>query len=222
MEQRTFNAKGMLSAVPKQSVGKPGAIHVGSSNKGVKPSADYVIGNKARDEAIQAQEDQLQFQKDQLAEQKRQFELTYAMQKAGEARADTQSSQQTAQFNYNALYGNAKPKSGKVICTAFYGLGYMDEYTYTHDQRYGEILRINDPEFVAWYHSWAWKVVANMHGETWRSRLYIDLLWVLTEPWAREMSYQMGASDHGSWFGKFEMGVASLLFKLKRGKLFAL
>jgi len=213
--QRTFNAKGMLSAAPKQATAKPGAITVGGGHA-VKPSGDYVIGNKARDEAIQAQKDQLAFQKEQLAEQKRQFELTYEMQKAGEARADLQSAQNTAQYNYNALYGNAKPKSGKVICSAFYVLGYMDEYIYRADQKFAEKVH---PDFMKWYQSWAYLFVARMHGETLASRIFIDLLWILTEPWSREMAYQMGVAERGSWFGRLEMKMASLLFKLKKVKM---
>lgn len=219
-EQRTFNAQGMLSAAPKQATTKPVAIKVGGS-KGIKPAADYVFGDKARDAAIQAQKDQLQFQKDQLAEQTRQFELTYAMQKASEGRADTQAAQQTAQFNYNALYGNAQPKSGKMICTAFYALGYMDQSTYIADQQYGDNVLATNPEFIVWYHSWAKYIVAGMHGETKASRFFIDLLWIITEPWSREMAYQMGSSERGSWFGKLEMKIASLLFNLKKVKIFS-
>lgn len=109
----------------------------------------------------------------------------------------------------------ASQGGSKVICTRYAALGYMSLEIFEADQAFGDLVEAFDPEYMAWYHSWAVPIVKHcMHCNTWASRAMVHLGWNLVKPWSEEMAYRMGRLDNGNHFGEFLMLCSGLLFKL--------
>ena len=103
---------------------------------------------------------------------------------------------------------------GSIICTRCHQLGLMDDKTYLADQLYGELLAKGEPGFMRWYWHNASPVVALMHGKTWRSRLFITLIWQLVKPWSKQMAYEVGIARKGSLAGAALMAVGRLCHRV--------
>jgi hypothetical protein len=99
---------------------------------------------------------------------------------------------------------------GTVICTKMYELGYMDKETYEADQLYGEQVAAENPELLAWYHSWAVPFVATLHKGTLKTKA---VAW-LTKHWSSEMKARLGYIKSGTTIGKliFAIGMAAFTF----------
>jgi hypothetical protein len=106
---------------------------------------------------------------------------------------------------------------GKVICTRCHALGYMDTRTYIADDIYGELLKLQRPDFIGWYWGWATYVVDAMHCKTLLSRLFTSLAWhVGVKHWSRQMSHEMGFNNKGSWLGKSYMVMADWIYRVTK------
>ena len=124
---------------------------------------------------------------------------------------------QAPRGNYRNLktYAPAQPAGGKMICSRCYSIGLMDELTYFADDVYCELLKIERPQFIQWYWTWARYVVDAMHCKTWKSRLFTALAWlIVVSPWSRQMAKEMGFNKKGSLVGKFYMKAANGVYRL--------
>lgn len=110
-----------------------------------------------------------------------------------------------------------KKKGGKVICTRYHDLGYLDDEIYAADEAFGEKLLRSRPDFVVWYWSWAVPLVHYvLHGETLKSRIIIHFFWPWCRAWATEMACREGIVKRGSLFGKALMAAGEIAYKITR------
>jgi len=93
-----------------------------------------------------------------------------------------------------------------VICTELYRQGYLDEATWKADEAFGRTV---DPVVLAGYYRWAPTVVRAMR----RSSVVTRLVWVVAEPWTREMAH--GDSVVGKGLMRVGMAVCRRLGQLK-------
>jgi hypothetical protein len=105
---------------------------------------------------------------------------------------------------------------GSIICTRLYELGYMDSTTYAADSIYGCLTQAFEPDFYHWYLDFAKPIVANMHGKTVASRVFIQVIRVFAEPWAKQMAFEIGVGKQASTLGKVVMVVGKLAYALSR------
>lgn len=115
----------------------------------------------------------------------------------------------TLAAQYQAQAGGG---GGKVICTRLFELDLMDARTYAADQLYGELRYHENPDFMAWYHSWAKPLVNRMHGNSGASRLLIKTVSTIAKPWAKQMAFEMGQAGTGSVVGRLLMGIGQLAY----------
>jgi hypothetical protein len=104
--------------------------------------------------------------------------------------------------------------AGKIICCAWYALGRMPEHIFEADQAYGRWLLKHDKEFMQGYLRYAPHIVKHMHGRTVGSRIFIECIGPLVNPWGLEMAYRMGAVPKGSRFGSLLMWACNRFFRL--------
>lgn len=128
----------------------------------------------------------------------------------GSGRNDALSTGSSSAFG---MSGGAQAGSS-VICTEFHTQGLMSDDLYLLDELFGEFIRSESPHIYDGYISWAPAVVAVMQ----KSPLLTRALWLLGEPWSREMAYELGVGE-GSIVGKAIMkiglAVCSFIGKLK-------
>lgn len=101
----------------------------------------------------------------------------------------------------NTVFGPqpaAQPKSGKVICTYYHSIGFMDNETFALDQKYGAMVLLTKPELSKWYLSWAINAVEILKNNP----KLTCALWPIVNEWSKEMAYQMGGKNKGSLIGK--------------------
>jgi len=108
---------------------------------------------------------------------------------------------------------------GKIICTELHRQGLLDEKTYEVDQKFGQLMRIEQPEVMMGY----WLVARPIVNLMQRSKLFTHLIGFFAKPWANHMVYLMGATSKDSRFGKLIMTIGKpiCLFAAKRSKPYA-
>ena len=84
---------------------------------------------------------------------------------------------------------------GTVICTELYKQGLLDEKTYKADSAYGSLL---DDDILIGYKVWG-QVVARLMS---KSKVFTRIVSIFAIPWAKEMAFQIGVLDEGSWLGR--------------------
>ena len=122
----------------------------------------------------------------------------------------------------------------KIICTKLYELGYLPENIYSADQKFGELLRKNDPEAYNGYVRWASIVVSWMEEKGPQCMFWIRddkkrneaqrklaTKWALriATPWAQHMAYIMNEVDTDSRAGRMIMKTGLFVSRIV-GKLF--
>lgn len=117
----------------------------------------------------------------------------------------------------------------KIICQKLAEMGFFDSAMNSADQRFGVLLRDNDPDAYAGYLRWAKPVVELLEGKGSVTFRKIILFWVRDEqrrqqiqsnivahyldviarPWAEEMAYRMKAEgyDTSNPAGRFIMNI---------------
>ncbi len=201
--QNRITSTGMIGSnlAPKYT---PGPIDMGFINTGAgKPDPTHVNPDKALEEQRSLQEQQVAFQREQFEFNKESQRKSFELSQAQLALSQKQS----------------KQKKGKIICTEYWRRGFMHNDVYEADQRYGIVLSILNPEFMAWYHENAPWWIAKMQGRSWRAIWFTELLWLFVKPWSDQMAFEMGALKKGSRFGKWLMKVGFWLHKRERCKL---
>lgn len=87
---------------------------------------------------------------------------------------------------------------GKVICTELFKQGLLDPVWYRADEKFAAIVPAN---VRIGYLMWAQPTVLLMR----KSHMFTKTVSFLAIPWAKQMAYEMGATDEGSKFGKILM-----------------
>lgn len=116
--------------------------------------------------------------------------------------------------------GDGGGGGGKIICTKLHEFGYLPDYIYEADERFGEYLRANDPYAYYGYIKWASVVVDWMERDGpqcmfWirdkekrnRAQRNMAIAWArrIATPWAYHMAYLMGVEKEDNFAGKLIM-----------------
>jgi hypothetical protein len=96
--------------------------------------------------------------------------------------------------------GDGGEGDGTVICTELYRQGLMPREIYQADRLFGAS---QDVSVLEGYRAWAKPVVRLMR----RSKAVTRAVHFIASPWAKEMAYQMGATEEGSVIGWAMMSV---------------
>lgn len=104
----------------------------------------------------------------------------------------------------------ASSGGGKVICTYYHAIGWMNDETFKADDLYGEFKQIESPDFMVWYWSWAIPFV----GKLTKSILLTYLCWPLVYCWAKEMEREVYGNTRGSIIGAGLMKLGNIMYKL--------
>ena len=162
-----------------------------------KPDPTHVNPDKAMAKQDELQQQQIDLQKEQFLKSQelsnKQMELSY--------------------YQYAQSVKQGNKKSGKVLCTRMYELGFMSKEIFEVDQRYGKIVFDANPQLEVWYHQRALFFLRFMHNQTLFSKVFIRLSWLLIKPWSEHMAYKMGYLKEDNKFGEWLMNYAHKQFQ---------
>lgn len=117
----------------------------------------------------------------------------------------------------------------KIICTKLHELGYLPDYIYEADEKFGEYLRTNDPYAYYGYVKWAsvvvdwmekdgpqcmfWILDKEKRGEAQRK---MAIAWArrIATPWAHHMAYLMGAEKTDNKAGRLIMKTGMFISRM--------
>jgi hypothetical protein len=117
----------------------------------------------------------------------------------------------------------------KIICTKLHELGYLPDYIYEADEKFGQYLRDNDPYAYYGYVKWASVVVdwiekdgpqcmfwirdKEKRGEAQRK---MAIAWArrIATPWAHHMAYLMGAEKTDNKAGRLIMNTGMFISRM--------
>ncbi len=77
----------------------------------------------------------------------------------------------------------------KILCCAYYNLGYLPREIWRLDQRYGVWLHRNDPELMEGYHAWAAPLAEYIQKDTRGAKVARAVMWPIVKAWAAEMAH---------------------------------
>jgi hypothetical protein len=100
---------------------------------------------------------------------------------------------------------------GSVICTYYHDIGWMDDETYKADSVYGDSVWAKNPEFMAWYWSWAYNFVGWLGGGEFRHWFF----WPLVFFWSKQMKHEILHTSPSNT-GKAIMFIGEFAFKVMR------
>jgi hypothetical protein len=78
----------------------------------------------------------------------------------------------------------------KILCCAYYNLGYLPREIWRLDQRYGVWLHRNDPELMEGYHAWAAPLAEYIQKDTRGAKVARAVMWPIVKAWAAEMAHK--------------------------------
>jgi hypothetical protein len=78
----------------------------------------------------------------------------------------------------------------KILCCAYYNLGYLPREIWRLDQRYGVWLHRNDPELMEGYHAWAAPLAEYIQKDTRGAKAARAVMWPIVKAWAAEMAHK--------------------------------
>lgn len=86
-----------------------------------------------------------------------------------------------------------KDSSGndKILCCAYYNLGYLPRDIWRLDQRYGVWLHRNDPKLMSGYLAWATPLAEYVQKDTFMARTVRAVMRPIVVCWAKEMAHNM-------------------------------
>lgn len=117
----------------------------------------------------------------------------------------------------------------KIICTKLHELGYLPDYIYEADEKFGEYLRTNDPYAYYGYVKWASVVVDWMEKDGPQCMFWIRdkekrgeaqrkmaIAWArrIATPWAHHMAYLMGAEKTDNKAGRLIMKTGMFISRM--------
>lgn len=106
---------------------------------------------------------------------------------------------------------NQQTSSGgmSVICTKFWKIGLIDYCTWLADEEHGIELKFRNPEFFAWYMSWAPKVVAVM--DKYPSTV-LPIWYLFGKAWVQDMAWKQVGWGKPSYYGRGIYAVGKGIF----------
>jgi len=198
--QNAIDSSGMLAN--QDPTYKPSPINMAGiiNNPNGKPAADWV-------------------NVDPYAEAQKKALLDANSPANEEAKANAR--QQAAIDLYNKQHPPKTPKSGSVICTAFYNAGLMSEEVWESDNLYLEHIKNHDPELRDWYISWAKYLTPLMHCKTVASKIFTRLAWItFGYSWTKHMAFNFRVLNYyvykDSFWGYIIHSIGLSVYKLTK------
>ena len=96
--------------------------------------------------------------------------------------------------------GSSSPasSSSKILCCAYYELGYLPREIWRLDQRYGVWLHRNNRKLMNGYHAWAAPLADFVKKDTIGGKVARKVMWPIVKAWAEEMAHTMSPEKHKS------------------------
>jgi hypothetical protein len=88
--------------------------------------------------------------------------------------------------------------SQKILCCAYYELGYLPREIWRLDQRYGVWLHRNNRKLMNGYHAWAAPLADFVKRDTVGGKVARKVMWPIVKAWAEEMAHTMSPEKHKS------------------------
>ena len=88
--------------------------------------------------------------------------------------------------------------SQKILCCAYYELGYLPREIWRLDQRYGVWLHRNNRKLMNGYHAWAAPLADFVKRDTIGGKVARKVMWPIVKAWAEEMAHTMSPEKHKS------------------------
>ena len=93
---------------------------------------------------------------------------------------------------------SAASSSQKILCCAYYELGYLPREIWRLDQRYGVWLHRNNRKLMNGYHAWAAPLADFVKRDTVGGKVARKVMWPIVKAWAEEMAHTMSPEKHKS------------------------
>lgn len=99
----------------------------------------------------------------------------------------------------NALNERIKKERGTVICTELYKQGFMPDFIYEMDSKFGDIMLQNNPHVMYGYWMWANPIVSKLKTSPSFAKFVYKYF---VKDWSEYMAYEMGVLPKQNYKGK--------------------
>lgn len=124
--------------------------------------------------------------------------------RANQTIATIQDNLVAAQNNFadaaNALNERNSEGRGTIICTEMYNQGFMPQFIYDMDSKFGDIVLQKNPEIMYGYWIWAQPIVNKLKTSKSFSKFVYNYF---VKDWSEYMAYEMGVLPKQNYKGKF-------------------
>lgn len=100
----------------------------------------------------------------------------------------------------NALNERNSEGRGTIICTEMYNQGFMPQFIYDIDSKFGDIVLQKNPEVMYGYWIWAQPIVNKLKTSKSFSKFVYNYF---VKDWSEYMAYEMGVLPKQNYKGKF-------------------
>lgn len=133
-----------------------------------------------------------------------QEESKNTIERANQTIATIQDNLVAAQNNFadaaNALNERNSQGGGTIICTEMYNQGFMPQFIYDMDSKFGDIVLEKNPEIMYGYWIWAQPIVNKLKTSKSFSKFVYNYF---VKDWSEYMAYEMGVLPKQNYKGKF-------------------
>jgi hypothetical protein len=100
----------------------------------------------------------------------------------------------------NARNSENSGNGGTIICTEMYNQGFMPEFIYDMDSKFGDIVLQKNPQIMYGYWIWAQPIVDKLKTSKSFSKFVYNYF---VKDWSEYMAYEMGVLPKQNYKGKF-------------------
>jgi hypothetical protein len=100
----------------------------------------------------------------------------------------------------NALNERNSEGRGTIICTEMYNQGFMPQFIYDMDSKFGDIVLQKNPQIMYGYWMWAQPIVDKLKTSKSFSKFVYNYF---VKDWSEYMAYEMGVLPKQNYKGKF-------------------
>ena len=100
----------------------------------------------------------------------------------------------------NALNERSSEGNGTIICTEMYNQGFMPQFIYDMDSKFGDIVLQKNPQIMYGYWIWAQPIVDKLKTSKSFSKFVYNYF---VKDWSEYMAYEMGVLPKQNYKGKF-------------------
>jgi len=100
----------------------------------------------------------------------------------------------------NALNERNSEGRGTIICTEMYNQGFMPQFIYDMDSKFGDIVLQKNPQIMYGYWIWAQPIVDKLKTSKSFSKFVYNYF---VKDWSEYMAYEMGILPNQNYKGKF-------------------